>query len=1220
MEKTKGRLILASIALMGVVLAASPAFAQQTHTGGLTGLVEDPSGARIPQAEVVAEDAATNRRQSTITTSDGLFSMEYLPVGSYQLTVTKEGFQKSTKSEVHVIAGQDTAVNFTLVIGSTSQTVNVVAAATVVNPTDTNQGTTRTLQEIQDLPINLEGNAARAAVSTVQTLSGVNYNVQQSGGQSWTIISRAQINGVEAGGAGYEIDGLEASPGESENGEDFIAPTPDQVQEVRITDNTDASQGFNGGVSIALTTKSGTNNVHGDVYYYNRNDALEARNFFLPKVSEDKQNEPGFQIGGPVYIPHVYDGRNKTFFYGGLDIYRFVTGASTSSTVVTTVPTAASRAGDFTELLGAQNGTDLLGRPVYAGEIYDPLTTRQVTAGQVDPVTGLLAANSGTIRDPFAFGGHLNVIDPTRLSSVSQSFQQGFANPNNGAGITNNWVGFPNKGTTQKDQWNLKIDQLIGDKHRLSFSVEKQFAFLLPAGTGDTGHSQVNGGSGFLAPSITDSFIDDRGEYRYRFNYVWTVKPDLLLSFRAGITRDPNRNIYPLPKGPPASTAGCDAGLTGTLDCRTPRVSIENVNSFGPIFNGYHIGSQRTPFILDLAWTKGKHQFEFGANYITAPFVYAQYPTTSGSFSFSHLETALPNVGGTGWGYASFVLGAANTGSVTSPVDGRWATSEGALYAQDKFRVNQKLTLNYGLRWELTRPPHELQNKISSFDPSIPNPGAGNRLGAVSVYGTGPGRNGLTEIGDYYFKAFAPKLGIAYAWNPKTVLRASAGISYYAYWQKWLSSTGPYTPADGFNQTLSIVSTDNGVTPAFYWDQGFPGKFPQFPVLNPSLDNNSGISYIDRRDNRPPMVENFGAEVERQLAGHVALRVGYVGTFAHRLYGSYNLDSLPLQYLSLGSLLTQNINTANSTLASQGLATIPLPYPGYNDTVARALTPYPQYTSVTNLSAQLANTSYNSLQVNVQRHFGDLTFLANLTIAKMMSEADLPGFGAQYAGLKAQSFYVSSTAKSLAGNGNGGGAGDVPKQANISWYWNVPVGHGKRWLTNASTLEDRILGNWRLSGIQAYQSGMPFAVSSNASIPSVGAVWPVLVPGVPIKAVSGCGGVHPGVPGSGAYLNTAAFQDPSGPTSANPAAPYTLGNVSVLSTVRGCAYFDEDLGLDKQIPITESKRFAVGAFITNLFNRHQFQNLNTNIDAPNFGTFAGASFPRTVQLYVRLEF
>jgi len=243
-----------------------------------------------------------------------------------------------------------------------------------------------------------------------------------------------------------------------------------------------------------------------------------------------------------------------------------------------------------------------------------------------------------------------------------------------------------------------------------------------------------------------------------------------------------------------------------------------------------------------------------------------------------------------------------------------------------------------------------------------------------------------------------------------------------------------------------------------------------------------------------------------------------------------------------------------------------------------------------NLEAQIGNSSYNSLQINVQRHFGSLTFLANATIAKYLTMSDNPGNMNSLATLKAQSYQIAGTAKSLGGyqpTTTGGQSGDVPKQMNLSWYWDVPVGKGKHFLGNAGKSVNYVLGNRRLSAIQYHQAGVPIAVTSNQSIPSLGATWSVLNQGVPIVS---------------------------------DAAQFTLGNVYVLPTVRACPFMNEDISVDKGITFAESGRISVGAIVTNVFNRHQFNNLNTNIDSRSFGTFAGASQPRTMQLYMKVVF
>jgi hypothetical protein len=353
------------------------------------------------------------------------------------------------------------------------------------------------------------------------------------------------------------------------------------------------------------------------------------------------------------------------------------------------------------------------------------------------------------------------------------------------------------------------------------------------------------------------------------------------------------------------------------------------------------------------------------------------------------------------------------------------------------------------------------------------------------------------------------------------------------------------------------------------------------------------------------MVENIGAELARELPGHVSLRIGYVGTMGHRLESNYNMNVLPLADFALGNLLTQNINSPAAQAAG-----IRSPFPGFTGSVAQALLPYPQYLSVTNVAGQWGNSSYNALQINVQRQFGSLAFLANFTTSKELCNVwysgatGVPGNDLQYPTQR-------NNIKSLCGIPSEGQAGDKPKVLNFSWVWNVPVGSGKRYLGSARGLLNQVVGGWTVSAYQTYQSGAGLRVTSDEAIPGVGTVWPVLVPGVPVKAVKGCGAINPGDPNS-RYLNINAFRD---------AAPFSLGNVAVLPSARRCGYLSEDLGIEKAFAFREHARAIVGANAQNLFNRHFLTSLSTDIDVPaSFGRFSGTSFSRSIQLFARIEF
>jgi hypothetical protein len=575
------------VLLLSVILAvtALAGWGQQLNVGGITGTVRDSSGAVIPDVAVTVENHATGLKQATRTTEAGVYFTSLLPIGKYTVTATKNGFVTVTRSEINVFGGQTLSVDFELTVGAVTQQVEVTAEAPVLDTTSAHMGVTESEKLIGSLPITLIGQAARSAIQSVAYLPGV--ASVSSGGQSWTIISRAQINGVPPGMFGYEIDGLYAGAGAAESAEERVTPVPEQIAEVRLTNNTDASQGFNGGVSLDMVSKSGTSELHGTAYYYVRNQSLNARNFFLPVRPQDQQNNWGFNVAGPVKLPYLYSGRHKTFFLAAMDWFKFrFTSSPTNNIVTSSVPTEAMRRGDFREWLGPQIGTDAIGRPILRNQIYDPTTTRSDGRG-------------GFIRDPFMFNGQLNVIDPARLSDISKKFQNGYALPVL-PGIAENWKGLSRESLIDKDQLSWKIDHQIGDKHRFSFSYERQIPWFhdgpVESGfrSGNNGHFYINGGDAYLDASLSNGFIDDRDMYRLRFNYVWTAQPNVLFNFRAGVNRSTKRRNGQWPSGAnsPASGVARQYGLTGTLTGNTPQVTIDGVNGFGLGFEGALMADQ----------------------------------------------------------------------------------------------------------------------------------------------------------------------------------------------------------------------------------------------------------------------------------------------------------------------------------------------------------------------------------------------------------------------------------------------------------------------------------------------------------------------------------------------------------------------------------------------------------------------------------------------------
>jgi hypothetical protein len=1158
----------------------------------------------MPGVTVVATNAATALSQQVVTNGAGAYTFNLLPAGYYSVTVTHPGFQKFERTSVQVVSGETVSIDITLAVGLVSQTVTVSGTTALLDTQTSNAGTSRTSQEIGALPLPLFGNSSRTVMSLARTMSGVAYDPGESGGQEFMVISRSQINGQAPGTWGYKIDGVEGSYGDKETASDFITPVPDVIQEVRLTSNTDTVDGFSGGVTYSATLKSGSNKLHGDIYTYLRNDATEARNTLLPSVPEDKQFESGYVISGPVVIPHVYNGRDKTFFMVNMDFYSWrTTIAGVQASVVGSVPSVLQREGDFTELLGPQVGTDALGRPVFKGEIYDPTTTRTVS---------LPAGSTAIVRDPYTYQGRLNVIDPVLFSQVSQNYFAKIKLPTT-SGVVNNWVGPSNQFRVNKDQLYTKFDEIINSRHRFSFSWERLMPWFIPGKgteTGFVGHSFTSTGVGWLDPEINTGFNDDRDEYRLRANYVWTVSPNVLFNFRIGLTGTPNRKSYRFPLSGPSTTFGRDAGIKGTLNPTSPLINVEGWSqSIGNGNQYYGTNFQQIPATADVTWSKGAHNIKFGVDEVYDIYYNTIGRNDFGNFSFRNRTTGLPGFSSTGQAVASFYTGWLDTAQVDTPLVTATHMSGWGFFAQDSWRATRKLTVNAGLRWNIFPPGWEHQDKASTFDPNLLNPATGTK-GALSFYGQGTGRNGLHQLQDYYFGALNPQLGLAYAMNQKTVIRAFYGLSNGPYWTKFIGANAPGYPSDGFGQSLIAGGLDNGVTPAYNWNNTFPLTFASsFPVIDPTFRDGQNITLWSRFDDRPQRIQNVSFEVARELPGELSVKVTYIGTFAHGLVLSdpYDLNAAPLSALSLGNLLNEPFSSPAAKAAG-----ITAPFPGFaalynpsgdpskDPSVAQALRPYPQYRRITCGNCQLGFSTYNGVQFNAQKRFGSgLTFLANYTISKeLASEAGIWSGGSS----RHPTLWASDTHQLLQGQ-------ERPWIARFSWVYELPIGHGKRFLGNASKPVNTILGGWQFTGVLNYFAGRPLAISTSATNPSaiVAQTWPVLNPGVPLVA-NQCSSRLQSVP----YLNANAFSDP---------APFGIGNYSYLAQVRNCAYANEDFGLDKTFRVHESLTVQLGTLWNNAFNRTEWSNgaLGTNIDVGNFGQYTSAYPARNIQFYLRLQ-
>jgi hypothetical protein len=669
-----------------------------------------------------------------------------------------------------------------------------------------------------------------------------------------------------------------------------------------------------------------------------------------------------------------------------------------------------------------------------------------------------------------------------------------------------------------------------------------------------------------------------------RISQDLTISPNLLAHVTLGYNRD---NFTYFAAGSAPTSTPVTLGI-GNIVPVTPGFSFSGYA--GMSLGGQTVIENGTVLNGFLSWIKGKHQIKIGADLVRQGDNTLNYSTASANFSYQ--ETDMPsasNPAATGNGFASFLIGAVDSaGESYTPAEYGTRFQQLGAYFQDTYKTTSNLTLNLGIRYDIPWSRSQVHNVFSSFSPSLPNPGAGGLLGALAFAGNGssPYCN-CTRFSDTRFIYWQPRIGFAYKVNPKTVLRG--GFGYFTGSSGDVLENGQRTPfGDGFNASPTWATTNLGVTPAFYLQNGFPSfKYP--PFIDPTYDNNASINWDQKQDGTTAFVADWTLDLQRELPAGFMLDVGYVGNSGHHLGSNLlNVNQVNPTYLSLGNALT--VPLSSQLGQSTG---VPLPYAGFTGTVAQALRRYPQYQSISQPMQTAGSSHYNSLQVKLQRQFvHGLSVLASYTYAKLMTNADsqegwyTPGGGSQNAFNLGQEMTVATI---------------VPPQVlTFTYVYELPVGKGKRFVNN-SRVADSIIGGWAVSGIQRYQSGIPLQVNN---------LYPNIVTGQSLRA-SWSGRFDPS---KDVYLNAAAFSVP---------APSTFGDASRTLPVRGFSYFNEDISLQKRFRINESMGFEIGADAFNIFNRCTFGgpdtgNPTTNL---NFGVIGSQiNAPRSVQIRARLTF
>jgi hypothetical protein len=1074
------------------------------------------------------------------------------------------------------------AVNPKLTIGAANQSVVVQDQPTILKTDDVSLGSSMDNRVYDSLPLAMNaGGSPRDPSAFAGLASGVdNYSTQAAGPSTGsynggqTYQNEVYIEGLPLTSAGTESDTRNLAFGIS----------VEAIEQFQV-ETAGAKAMYEGQGVSNYVLKSGSNTYHGGVFEYFRNTDFDARNFFSSTLPVDHQNEFGVNISGPIV-------KNKLFFFSNYDGYRFL---SETAPVLQTIPTVPERTGDFSGFLPASG---------VVGVVYDPTTAAGTAA-----------------RTPFPG----NLIPASRISSISQSFESYLPTPTTG-GLTNNYLAeLPNK--VNNDSTTNKVDYNLSDNNRV-------FALFT---TGKYSNPTVGSYSGGSTSGLPVPYTDGRGVIEYsttaQLHDSHIVNATQVNQFSASLSRlfipltsNTYGGNYPGKaglKGLPGGVAGSgfpDMTFSGGTDAP---VSWDGTNS-----HAYNEAQNTFDIQDNYLWTKGRHSITFGFQWqALEDNENTPLTGTQAGFTFSNAETenfsnntAVPN---TGAAYAGFLLGLVDSSTVTqnavAETGGRYKTY--AWYVQDDFKVNRRLTLNLGLRWNIWSPFSEVHNVMSFFNPTLSNPAVGGIPGALQFAGNGTdGCNCKTPVKQHDVNP-GPRLGLAYQLGDKTVVRASYSIFYAhaggvggrANGRQGLSQLG----FDN-NGGLSSVSTGQ---PAYNWNSGYPG----YPLNPPFINPGYGIGYITAAagallpfpagpstaqtvtfgdpnfGGKAPYYEDWSINIQHSFTPNWVLSASYSASAGHWLPGAAvagpMTDQIPVQYLPLQSLLTSTLSATTLAQAQAIFPNIATPFPNFTGTIGQALKPFPQYGSISDPWLDVGNSSYNALQITLNHRFSQgLSVMFNYAYSKELD--DLVG--------------VRDPNKDFLEKGPG--TIDHPSVVAATLVYLLPFGKGHQ--LSGGILSPAI-SHWQISALFTYQGGAPLAITGTCTGGGIidASCYPNYAPGfsgsVWQNGSFGSGGANVN---STAYLNKTAFVDPPAYAEGSipRSAPYGLFAPHNA---------DVDVSVRREFPIHERIKLAFQADAFNINNAVHFSAPGAGIDSTSFGTFtATANSPRKLQFSARVSF
>jgi len=1201
----------------------------QAYFGTVSGELTDSSGAVVQGASVMLSDEEKGFNFVTTSDASGRYLFRSVAPGLYSVTAEAKGFAKSSSKPFKVDVNENATTNLTLKVGAASQTVEVGAQAQTIQTEDAETGQVVNRRYINDLPL-----IDRDVRSLTSLAPGVTEMDDQC--REPCLGTNFVSNGSRGATADILTDGASVTNSEPNGGitSATYLPSPEAVDEFKVQQtNFSAEYGFSGASVVNVITRSGKNKFHGSGYEFFRDDSLDANDWFANRAGQPipplRRNNFGFTFGGPII-------KNKTFFFVDYDGFR----SSGLSTANGAVPTDAMKTGDFGDVCAAQGGSfDNTGMcSVAAGQIWDPYSgVLSPTAGGIVRSTFIPFNNLATYTSPGpASQVQGNLIDPVALKMMSL-----FPEPNvSGGDIYNNFFA-SGASKSSNDQFDVRIDHRWTQNNLMTAKFAYQYS---PAGQGldcfKNFADPCRGGPGWT------------NAHAFAINDTHTFSPTLLLNTTLGFTRGVWHidSYNPHGQNDPLGALGFPSYLQTNGFKGVPAIFIDQYASAGypnigsDPYGNYRLGQDTGQLSATLDKVHGSHELKFGFDGRIHQINYIQTNAPVGFFSFN-ADGSYACPGGLdacgGDPMASFMMGmftqgsAGNGGGSYYEIQFRPATTnyQYGFFAQDNWKATSKLTLNLGLRYDITLPRTDRYNRQDWFDRNVTSPLNGGSvsyndpvtgspvalpLKGGEVFATSSQRtNYVTDWHD-----IQPRFGFAFQFAPKMVVRGGYGI-YYGQSRSGVTGVAPYG-SQGFNQFTNVITANpvDHATPYAHLGNPFPNGLIQPPGNALGLMNDVGFTangpLRTPGANQTPYEQSWSLGFERQLPSNILFNVEYIGKKGTHLpfSGSNYINHLgpwveglpvgdpnatnPCQALTIACLNTLvdnpfagSISDPNSTIGSSF------------DQISyqQLLLPYPQFTGVTTEPQMIGSSIYHGVQFLAEKKFSNgLQFLATYTWSKSIdnsSQADdnVTWLGS-FSGL--QDPNKPWLERSLS-------TFDIPHVIQLSYSYDLPFGRGRPFLGNMPRWADLIIGGWKTNGIWRIADGRPLAfnVADGNPIPTYGTQRPNIV-GSP-KRNHGSDFVD------NYFIDNTVFQRPD---------DFTMGNAPrALGSVRSPWSFTTDLSVGKQFYIREEMNFEIRLEAQNAFNHPVFQAPITSVDDENFGKILGTSVgPRQVQLGFKFNF